>query len=366
MSGKKYGFGIIGCGMIANFHVKAFEAMSNATLLCAFDMNKDKAVAFGEKYGIKGTGDMDEFFETEGLDVVTICTPSGAHLEPALAAAKAGKHVVCEKPLEINIERVDEMIKTCDENGVTLSGLLPRRYNAAVKLFKKAVDEGRFGRVTLADAYIKWYRTQEYYDSGAWRGTWKLDGGGALMNQSIHTIDLLIHLVGSDVESVCAFADRAAHENIEVEDVATAILKFKNGTLGVIEGSTTSYSKTGHPAEVHITGNEGSVFLKDDKFTVWDFKNDSPEDAEVLKEHGHNPDAIGIGAADPTAIDFGGHQRNFEDILASLDAGKSPEIDGREARKCIEVITAIYKSAQAGGEKVTLPLEATPDFKSFR
>ena len=361
----KYGFGVIGCGMIANFHAKAIEAIEEAELVACFDRSAERAQAYAEANGCKAYSDLDEFLADADIDIVTIGTPSGAHMEPSVAAANAGKHVICEKPLEVTVDKIDAMTKAAEENNISLSGVFPRRFNQSTKILKKAVDDGRFGKIAMADAYIKWFRTQEYYDSGAWRGTWALDGGGALMNQSIHTIDLLLHVMG-EVESVCAFADLIGHENIEVEDTAVAILNFKNGAKGVIQGSTCCYSADGHAAEVHITGTEGSAFMVDDKFSVWEFKNELPEDASVLEEYGVNADAGGAGAADPSAIDFVWHQRNFEDSIAAIRDGRPAAVDGHEGRKSVEIIQAIYKSALAGGAKVTLPLEKAPELRNFR
>ena len=264
----------------------------------------------------------------------------------------------------MTLERIDEMIRACEENNVMLAGVFPRRFHQSTLEFKKAIDSGRLGRVTLADAYIKWYRTQEYYDSGAWRGTWKLDGGGALMNQSIHTIDLLYHLAG-EVDTVCALADLAMHERIEVEDNAAAVVRFKNGALGVIEGSTSCFSNTGHPAEVQICGSGGSIFMKDDAFTVWDFKEPGPED-QAIRERFKSRKGVGAGAADPKAISYVGHQLNFEDFIEALEQGRKPAVDGYEGRKSVEIILAVYASALDKGRPVKLPLKATPDRKSFR
>ncbi len=361
---KQYGFGIIGCGMISEFHAQAIEAMDNARLVCVTDRVEEAACRVANEYGCVSHNDLDEFLAHPDLDIVTIATPSGAHLEPCLKAARAGKHIICEKPLEVTLERIDEMIRVCEENKVLLAGVFPRRFHKSTLEFKKAVDQGRFGKITLADAYIKWYRTQEYYDSGAWRGTWKLDGGGALMNQSIHTIDLLYHLAG-EVDTVCALADLAMHERIEVEDNAAAVIRFKNGALGVIEGSTSCFSNTGHPAEVHVCGSDGSVFMKDDAFTVWDFRESDPGD-DGIRERFKAVEGVGAGAADPKAISFVGHQLNFEDFIGALEQGRKPAVDGYEGRKAVEIILAVYASALAGGKPVRLPLESTPDRKSFR
>lgn len=359
-----YGFGIVGCGMIAGFHAQAIESMQGGHLACVFSRKKANADRLAKTYNCASYQDYKAFLAHPGLDIVAIATPSGAHLEPCVQAAKAGKHIICEKPLEVNLERIDRMIQVCDQHNIMLAGIFPRRFNEATIEFKKAVDAGRLGKITLADAYIKWYRTQEYYDNGDWRGTWKLDGGGALMNQSIHTIDLIYYLNG-DVEWVCAFADRSIHKRIETEDNAVAILKFKNGSLGVIEGSTSCFSPLGHPAEVHMCGSDGSIFMRDDSFTVWDFKKKLLSDKRIMKRFRAKAGEKGAGAADPAAISFIGHQKNFEDAVRALRAGKRPLIDGGEARKSIEIILSIYRSALTGGKPVKLPLKRTPVRKSF-
>jgi UDP-N-acetyl-2-amino-2-deoxyglucuronate dehydrogenase len=346
-------FGIIGAGMIAKFHAKAIEAMEGGELHSVFGRRPEAVEAVAAELGCKPHSDLDAFLNDPELDIVTIATPSGAHLEPALAAAKAGKHVICEKPLEVTPERIDLMISACEQAGVTLAGIFNRRFHPAMEAFKEAVDAGRFGRLTMCDAYVKWYRTQAYYDSGAWRGTWALDGGGALMNQSIHLIDQLLYLAG-DVAAVSASMACLAHENIEVEDTAVAILEFKNGARGVIEGSTACWSSTGHPAEVQLSGSAGSVFLADEAFRCWDFAEERPEDAEIRATLMQSATAKGLGANDPKAINFTGHQRNFEDVVRAIREGRPPKIDGNEARRAVALICAIYESAKNGGKRVVL------------
>jgi predicted dehydrogenase len=353
------GFGIVGCGMIADFHANAIKAMKGGRLVACLDTLSEKAARrVGAAFGCAWYTDERRFLAHPGLDVVTIATPSGSHLEPALAAAKAGKHVVCEKPLEITLERCDRMIAACRKAGVTLAGLFPARAAEASQILKRTVDSGRFGRLTLCDAYVKWWRSQEYYDSGGWRGTWKLDGGGALMNQSIHTIDMLQWLAGP-VESVFAVTDRLAHKRIEVEDVAVAALRFRSRALGVIEGSSAAYP--GHPKEIHISGEKGSAFLRDSSFTVWRFAEEKPEDEKILRKHGLREAKAGAGAADPRTITWDGHRVQFEDAERAIRTGKEPMVSGPEARKAVEIILAIYKSAQTGSV-VRLPLKSTPRF----
>ena len=365
MSKQTFGIGIIGCGMIAHFHAKAIAAMEGAEVVACFERNPERGQEFGETYGCQAYAELDQMLANPAVDVVTICTPSGAHMDPAIAAAKAGKHILVEKPVDVSIDKIDAMIAAAEENGVQLASILPRRFNGGTIKLKEAVESGRFGQLSLIEAVTKWYRTQEYYDSGAWRGTWALDGGGALMNQSIHTIDLLLNVAG-EVDSVCAFADLLAHENIEVEDTAVAILNFKNGAKGIIQGSTACYSEEGHAAEVNICGVNGSAFLKDDKFTHWEFREEQAGDKEFMNEFGFDPDAGGAGAADPSAIDFSWHQKNFEEVLDAIREGRKIPADAYEGRKSVELIQAIYQSALNGGAKVTLPLEKAPELRSFR
>lgn len=341
-------FGIIGTGTIGRFHAEAIRAMEGGTLHSVFQRNP----AGTADYGVKSYSDLAEFLADPLLDIVTIATPSGAHFEPALAALTAGKHVICEKPLEITTVRIDEMTAAAKASGKTLAAILNRRFNPAMSAFKAASDAGRFGKITSASCYVKWFRDQAYYDSAAWRGTWALDGGGALMNQAIHSIDALLYLAGP-VKSVQANTACLAHEGIEVEDMAVVLLEFENGARGVIEGSTCSWSKTGHPARVQICGTEGSVFLADETFEVWDFKNGQPEDERILTTLMRG-NQTALGGNDPKAIQFHQHQRNFEEVVNAIREGREPGTSAGEARKAVEVIEAIYKSAANGGSKVTL------------
>ena len=205
--GGGIGFGVVGLGMIAEFHAKAIQAMTGGHLVCGYSRTGgEKADAFAKAFGVKVySGDFEEFLNAPGLDAITIATPSGAHLEPTQAAAKKKKHVVCEKPLEVTLERCDAMIAACKKFRVKLGGIFPSRTNEAAQTIKQAVDAGRLGRLTVCNAVIPWWRTQQYYDSGGWRGTWELDGGGALMNQSIHTVDLLQWIAGP-VKELSAYA----------------------------------------------------------------------------------------------------------------------------------------------------------------
>ena len=345
-------FGIIGAGMIGHFHAKAITAMTGGTLHSVFDLRQEAAEKLAGEYGGTAYSDMAEFLANEELEIVTVGTPSGAHLEPSMAALNAGKHVICEKPLEITLERIDQLTAAAEANGKTIAAVLNRRFHPGMDAFKKASDEGRFGTLTNASAYVKWYRDQAYYDSAGWRGTWALDGGGALMNQSIHTVDSLLYLAGP-VKSVQASTACLAHERIEVEDIVVAIVEFESGARGVIECSTCTWSKDGHPARVQLSGTEGSVFLADEAFEIWDFMEEKPEDAEIQSTLMKGQEA-GLGANDPSAINFYQHQRNFEEVVNAIAEGREPTTSASEARKPVALITAIYESAQNDGKRVFL------------
>lgn len=346
-----YGFGIIGLGMIAEFHARAIREMAGGDLVACYSRSADKARAFSETFGCAPYSDLDAFLSHDGLDVVTICTPSGAHLEPALEAAARGKHIVVEKPLEITLDRCDAMIDAAERAGVLLAGIFPSRFHEAPALIREAVEHGRFGRLSLGDAYVKWYRSQEYYDDGGWKGTWKLDGGGALMNQSIHAIDLLQWFMGP-VATVQASTGIRAHERIEVEDTAAAVLTFANGSLGVIEGATSVYP--GFMKRIEISGSAGSIVLEEEDLKLWQFEEEGPRD-EKIRSSFLSRTHTGGGAADPRAIGYHGHRAQFEDLRDALREGRQPRVNGREARKAVEIILAVYESARTG-RRVELPL----------
>lgn len=351
-----HNFGIVGCGMIAEYHTKAIHEIDGAQVVAAFSRSK----ANGQKIaGLSGGAtiydDLDAMLAHPGLDVVCICTPSGAHRDPAIQAARAGKHVVVEKPLEITLERCDAIIAACDEANVRLCTIFPSRFSESNLALKTAIDTGRFGHLTLGDTYVKWWRTQDYYDSGGWRGTWDLDGGGALMNQAIHNVDLIQWLMG-DVDTVTALTATLAHERIEVEDTAVAALRFKNGALGVIEAATSAYPGLLKRTEIH--GSRGSARVEQDDITLWEFDLHVPSDhaiqAAILAPRGSK-----AGASDPRGISHAGHRDQIADFLESIDRHQPAAVDGREGRKSVEIIQAIYQSAREE-RAIRLPLSANP------
>jgi predicted dehydrogenase len=341
--------------MIANFHARAIADIRDAKLVACYDMVAPAADKLAAATGCRSYHVLDQMLADPRVDVVTICTPSGAHLEPAVAAAKAGKHVIVEKPLEVTLKRCDQIIDACNRAGVTLATIFPSRFHESSQLMKKAIEKGRFGRLTIGDAYVKWYRTQQYYDSGAWRGTWKLDGGGALMNQAIHSVDLLAWFMGP-VAEISAFTATLAHERIEVEDVAMASLRFENGALGVIEASTAAFP--GALKRIEIGGSEGSAVLEEEDIKSWQFAKPTKQD-QALLERMRGKTQTGGGASDPAAIGHHGHTMLFKDTLQAIKKGTRPLVDGQEARRSVEIILAIYKAAETR-KSVALPLASDP------
>ena len=337
------GVGLIGLGMIADTHVLAISSSSNCYLRGAFDSVPGKAEAFAAKNGGIAYDSLEAMLSDPEISIISITTPSGFHLEPALEAARHGKNLLIEKPIEVTYERARQIIDAAKESGVLVSGVFQSRFQEAARIVKDAIDKGRFGRIVLADAYIKWYRSQEYYDSGAWRGTWKIDGGGALMNQGIHAIDLLQWFMGKAV-SVSASTATLAHERIEVEDVGAAVVRFENGAIGVIEGTTGAYP--GSPKRIEIRGTDGSAVLEEDSITEWSFRDSTEEDAEILRRFASASSAG--GSNDPKAISYTGHLREYEDFADAIMTGRRPFITGEDAAESVRLIECIYQSARSG------------------
>jgi UDP-N-acetyl-2-amino-2-deoxyglucuronate dehydrogenase len=338
---KIWNFGIVGAGLIADFHARAILSLDNARLIGICGIDRKKVIGLSQKYNCKAYSECKELLNSSEIDIVTIATPSGAHMEPAIDAARHGKHVICEKPLEISLERIDMMIEAHEKAGTKLGGIFNYRFHDSLKYVKSAIDSGRFGRITCASVYVPWWRSEAYY-TGSWHGTKKLDGGGALMNQAIHMVDILQFLMGP-VESLQAYTATLAHK-IEVEDTATCILRFRSGALGMIYGTTASFP--GQFRRLEITGTGGTVVQVENSFKVWQFNDQSDEDNEIASKYGQIEG--GGGVSDPAAIQYEPHARNISAFLNSVEEGKQFEIEGKEARKAVEIILGIYRSASEG------------------
>ena len=333
--------------MIARFHTRALAEVPGAKLTALVSRTAANAERLCAEVGVAPVPvftDLAQALKRPDVDLVIITTPSGAHLEPAVAAAQAGKHIVVEKPLEITPERCDRIIDACDKNGVQLCTIFPSRFGDANMELKRAVTAGRFGRLTLGETTCKWWRPQSYYDDGGWKGTQALDGGGALMNQAIHNVDLLLWMMGPATH-VSGFTATLAHERIEVEDTAVACLRFATGALGVIQATTSVHP--GLPKTIAIHGDRGTAVIEQEDVLRWEFHPHTPEDDEVKRRFAQKVGASG-GAADPKAISHQGHARQLADFVRAINTNTAPKVDGREGRRAVELICAIYESNRTG------------------
>jgi predicted dehydrogenase len=323
-------------GVIADFHRQAVENVDGAELVGVYDKFPEAAKKFGEAHGLPVFDSIEALVKDGGCDVVTIATPSGWHRDPSIAAMRAGAHVLCEKPLEITPEKIDEMIAVSEETGKILASVLQFRTFEGTRKAKETIAAGKLGQIYVADAYIKYYRTREYYESAKWRGTWELDGGGATMNQGVHWVDCINWLMDG-AEWVYGLASTLGHD-IEVEDVCHAIVHWENGAQGVIEATTCA--KPGFETRVEIHGEKGSILLEDTR--IKKMVIDGEEDYEEI------PEIKGGGHGDPKAISTAGHEHHIKDIMEAVSTGRQPFVPCQEARKSVRLITAIYESSREG------------------
>jgi predicted dehydrogenase len=339
VSDKTYGFGLVGCGVIAPTHAEAIMRLENAELRGVCDLNEEAATACAAEYGAQPHTDLAEMLARDDIDIVNILTPSGLHARLGIQCADAGKHVICTKPIDITLENIDALIASGERNNVRIAATHQNRGYPIYEKIKSYIDDGKFGEILYGSAFVPWYRSDEYYSDG-WHGTKKLDGGGALINQSIHYIDLLIWFMGR-VERIYGFADALAHD-IETEDMGSAVLKFEGGKHGIIQGSTCTYN--GMPARIEVHGTKGNVLVVGDDLALWDVEGEERFEDALAGKKG--------GAADPK----GGMQENaivshvkqIGDVIAAIEEGREPVLNGREARRAVEVILSVYKSSETG------------------
>jgi len=334
MKTDKIGVGVIGYGSITPFHIRSIVELENCHLIAVQSSNAEKRTTIQEKYGVPCFATYQELISLEQIQLIIICTPSGFHLEPALSAMKAGKHVVVEKPLEISTARCEKMIEASIESEVSLTCIFQNRFAPDYLKIKEAISAGKLGKLLLGNAYIKWKRDQNYYDSSPWRGTLKGDGGAVLINQGIHTIDLLMDLMGN--AKTVSGSIRTLTHNIEGEDVAIANLEFESGALGTIEGSTSLYRA--FPEKIEIHGEKGSIIMEGGKITHWNTEEDGKLEIKAEKSIS--------GADDPLAIDNTLHKKQLGEIVNSMRQGKTPPVAAKEAMQSVAIIEAIYKSSR--------------------
>lgn len=333
------GFGIIGTGAVASHHIKSIQELKGCALIGMSSADPERAKAAAKKFQIPTFSNHLDLIQHHEVQVVCICTASGNHLEPSLAAAAAGKHILVEKPLEVSLERADQMIEACVKAKVQLGCIFQNRFSPDYLRLKQALSEGQLGKLLLGNAYIKWYRPESYYSSSSWKGTLKGDGGAALINQGIHTIDLLLDLMGP-VKSVFGKVRTVLH-NIEGEDLGIGILQFENGALGTIEGSTSIYP--GYPQRLEIYGEHGSIILEGGQIIAYNLKSGNSPELTA-------PPSDSSGAADPNAIGHQLHKAQIKDFIEAIQDNRAPIVDGKTGRKSLELILKLYESSKTGKE----------------
>jgi UDP-N-acetyl-2-amino-2-deoxyglucuronate dehydrogenase len=356
MTVEKLRFGILGCGVIGPHHAQAISGLESAELVAVADVVPELAEELADEHGCSHYASLEEMLSGVDLDAVCVCTPSGMHAEGAIEALEAGKHVVIEKPVDVTLEAADRLIEVQRATGRRVAVVSQHRFDTATQAVHEALTRGEFGRLTSGSADVRWWRSQSYYDSGGWRGTWELDGGGVLINQAIHSIDLLQWLMGPVVE-VTAYTGLLAHERIEVEDTAVAILRFANGTLGTIVATTAAYP--GLTTRIAVHGDRGSAIIDDDELSYFHAAGEGQEgdaygagggenQAEHVMQH-YGEAASGPGAgADPASLSMV-HRDQIQDFVEAVREGREPLVNLVEGRRPLATIQGIYESARSGG-----------------
>ena len=331
-------FGMVGCGTISKWHAEAVASNKEARLVGVTDRNQKSAERLAERYPCRVFSSYEEMLDCDEIDTVCLCVPSGLHAPLAVQAARAKKHIVVEKPMAITKQQLKDMIVACEENHVKVCVISQLRFTPSMQTVKKAIEDGVLGKIILADVYMKYYRSPEYYASGSWRGTWELDGGGALMNQGIHGIDVLQYLAGP-VKSVFGITKTLARD-IEVEDTANVLVEYENGAIGTIQGTTSV--NPGYPRVIEISGTNGTVVLKEDVIIRWDVEG---SDFPVEK-------AIGMGEQksfhDPAGFTTEYHRLQIADMVRAIKENRSPLIDMYEGRRPVDIVLAAYESSRTG------------------
>ena len=340
-------FGIIGLGGIAGLHAQCLRRLQDegvAQLVAGADPNDGQRAKFTEAWGVPAVSSLDELLQRDDIDAVTITSPSGLHGDQAIAIAKAGKHILCEKPLDLKLAKADLAIATAKANGVTLGGIFQQRFATGPRKVKRAIEQGFFGDIVLAHCETPWYRSQAYYDSGKWRGTWALDGG-VLSNQSPHMIDRMLWLAGDAVDVLSATCDCGKGRTIEAETVAVATARLTSGALATIIGTTLAYD--GLPQRLLICGTEGSAQFIGDDLTY--FKTTRPFENNVeITSHHADATAAESRSSDPLAMNIEGHLENIRDFAIAVGEGRPPLVTGEEYRKVTRVLNLIYERARVG------------------
>jgi UDP-N-acetyl-2-amino-2-deoxyglucuronate dehydrogenase len=334
--------GLIGGGNITETHARAARAIPSVNIAAIYGPNAINVERLCREHGGSPYQNFAAFLAHQPMDLVMIGSPSGLHAKEGIAAAQRGLHVLTEKPIDITATRADALIEATKQSHVKLGVMFQDRVKPDIQRLKKWIDQGLLGKILLVDARVKWYRPPEYYGKSKWRGTLELDGGGALMNQGVHTVDLLLWLLG-DVTRVQARTATALHP-IESEDTAIAILEFASGALGTLQATTAAYP--GYPRRVEITGSEGTVILEHDRIIAADLRNPPPD-------LGFNaPVDTNLSASSAAVTDVRGHQAILEDFLRAIELDGTPLCDGPQGRKSVALVEAVYRAARQPGATV--------------
>jgi UDP-N-acetyl-2-amino-2-deoxyglucuronate dehydrogenase len=345
------GFGIVGTGVIATIHADAIAMLSetglaDARLVAVTDVARGAAIALATARGCAAEADLDALLARRDVEVVCVCVPSGLHAAIGIQAAKAGKHLVVEKPIDVSLAAADRLIEAARTAGVALTVISQHRFDPGLVELKRLLDDRALGRLVLGEASTKWYRTQGYYDSAAWRGTWAMDGG-SLMNQGVHYVDLLLWCLGPAAE-VTAMCTTQAHQ-IEVEDTALAIARFASGAVGTILSSTAA--RPGFPQRLEITGTAGTVTIEDGRIVRRALADPDPKPSEGSRSPAAataDADADRSAAADPAALETASHAAQLADLLDAVDTGREPAVSGADGRAALEIVLAVYESSRTG------------------
>jgi predicted dehydrogenase len=344
---QSFRLGVLGAGNISETHARAAVQIPGVEVVACWGRDATRTERMATSYGGVAYRDLEQFVAHPGMDAVVVGTPSGLHAEHARRAARHGLHVLVEKPLDIDTARVDAMIDECDQAGVTLGVIFQDRAAPDLAWLRRLIAGGGLGRPLTASAHVKWYRPPEYYATSRWRGTWALDGGGALMNQGTHTVDLLLWLFGN-VGGVSAITRTMLHA-IEVEDTALACLEFESGAIGTLEVTTAAYP--GFPRRLELTGSEGTIVVEGDRVTSVNLR--TPPSPPLPQHAGStNP-----SASSPVVSDVRGHRRVIEDFVDAVRCGRPPLCDGRDGRRSVALVQAIYR---AGRENTRVDVDDGP------
>ena len=345
---RTIGFGLLGAGLIAPFHAKSIQAAAGCELIAVADLDVARAKKIANQFNCKACGTLDEMLSDDRIDAINILTPNHLHCEATIAAAKAGKHVLVEKPPAMSLKETDAMIDACQSARVKLGIVLQCRVRKPIRAMRKAIDAGRFGTLIQADAYMKWYRTEEYYLSDDWRGSRK-SGAGVTIQHAFHYIDLLQYLMGPARRVLGRMSNRA-HPQVELEDTLNAIIDFENGAQGVVVASTAMFPGT--DIRIEVSGTNGTAVMVGEHMETWQFRDEQSADQEIRNV---GRESVSTAASGPADFDFADHQVIIEDLAAAIGEDRDPIVSAQSARQTLHIALAMYKSA-ASGHAVEMPI----------